>query len=403
MNLPLWIARRYFFSRHKRSFINWISLVAMLGVGVGTMALGVVLSVFNGMEELNRTIFKTFEADLTLSPVQGKRLLNASRLLAQVKQTEGVDYVTQVIADNALARYEDAQMVITVKGVDETYLRRKELDTAFTEGRLRLMQERVQFASVAEGVRNTLLISPQDIFTPLELLYPQGGSTLTTLSANAFNQEAFTVGGVFFIEQKYDNYVIVPLQAARSLVGYAPDQLTALEVQLKPGVNVADVKETLQAKLGEGIRVQDREDLNTDLYRAIRIEKLFVTLTLSFLVLVASVNIFFSLSMLAIEKKADVSILRAMGATPGLIQRIFLTEGAIIAVSGALTGLVLGIILCLLQERYGLVSMGMESALIDAYPVKLEVDDLVLTGGIVAMITFLVSWFPARRAARQAA
>ncbi|WP_234733631.1 ABC transporter permease [Tellurirhabdus bombi] len=400
MNLPLWIARRYFFSKHKRSFISLISLFSMLGVGVGTMALVVVLSVFNGMEELNRTIFQTFEADLTVLPRTGKRLTVTPAMLQTVRQAEGVEFVTQVIEDNALARYGNGQAVVKVKGVDETYLRRREMDTTLTEGKLRLLEEGVQFASVAEGVRNLLLISPTDVLTPLELWYPKKNRTINLLSENSFNQQVFTVSAVFNIEQSFDDYVIVPLKAVRELVSYQPNQLTSLEVQLKPDTDVDELKETLQSKLGEAVLVQDRDDLNTDLYRAIRIEKLFVTITLAFLVLVAGINIFFSLSMLAIEKKQDISILLAMGAAPSLIRRIFLAEGAIVALTGAVVGLGLGITICLIQERFGLVSMGMQNALIDAYPVKLETNDLLLTAFVVIVVTILVSWIPAQRAAK---
>ncbi|WP_128544150.1 ABC transporter permease [Larkinella soli] len=399
MNLPLFIARRYFFSKRKRSFINLISIISMLGVGVGTMALVVVLSVFNGMEELNRTIFKTFEADLTVSPRSGKRLTVTPALMKSLQETPEVALVTQVIEDNALARYRDSQTVIKVKGIDNSYLERRQLDTALVEGKLRLQENGVNYAIVAEGVRNALLISPQDILTPLELWYPQNRKSYSTLTPDAFNRADLAVSGVFFIEQNFDDYVLAPLAEIRELVGYQENQLSSLELQLKAGADLAAVKQELQTRLGPTVVVQDRDDLNPDLFRAIRIEKLFVTLTLSFLMLVASINIFFSLSMLAIEKKADVSILYAMGATTTLVRRIFLAEGAIVALTGAVVGLILGIVLCLLQQRFGLVSMGMESAIIDAYPVKLEARDLMLTTLIVIAVTLIVSWFPARRAA----
>ncbi|WP_266365271.1 ABC transporter permease [Tellurirhabdus rosea] len=401
MNVPLWIARRYFFSRRKRSFISLISLISMLGVGVGTMALVVVLSVFNGMEELNRAIFKTFDPDLTVLPRDGKRLAVTPKMLQTIQQTDGVEFVTQVIEDNALARYGNGQMVVKVKGVDNSFLRRREMDTTLTDGRLRLMEESVQFANVAEGVRLTLLISPEDVLTPLELWYPKNNRSINLLSEDSFSQQYFTVSGVFNIERSYDNYVIVPLSSARQLVGYGPTQLSKLETQLRPGTDVEELKETLQRQLGESVRVQTRDDLNADLLRAIRFEKLFVTVTLAFLVLVAGINIFFSLSMLAIEKKDDVEILVAMGAEPGFIRRIFLAEGAIVALTGAVVGLILGVGICLLQERYGFVSMGMQNSLIDAYPVKLEPGDLALTTVIVVLVTFFVSWIPARRASRR--
>ena len=399
MNLPLWIARRYFFSKRKRSFINLISLVSMLGVGVGTMALVVVLSVFNGMEELNRMIFKTFEADLTVAPAQGKRLTVSPAMLQKIRKSGEVLLITQVIEDNALARYREGQTVVKLKGIDNSYLQRRQLDTALVEGKLRLQENGVDYALVAEGVRNALLISPEDILTPLELWYPQNRKTYTVLSADAFNQANFLVSGVFYIEDNFNDYVLAPLSVVRELVGYQPNQISSLEVQVKPETDIASLKKTLQQQLGSTVVIKDRDDLNPDLFRAIRVEKLFVTVTLGFLVLIASINIFFSLSMLAIEKKDDVAILYAMGASPSLVRRIFLFEGSIVAFIGAIIGLVIGIALCLLQQRFGFVSMGIESSLIDAYPVKIQGNDLILTTLIVIAVTIVVSWFPAQKAA----
>lgn len=399
MNLPVWIARRYFFSRRKRSFISWLSTLSMLGVGVGTMALVVVLSVFNGMEELNRQIFKTFEADMTISPKEGKRFLASPALLAKLRQTPGVHLLTSVAQDNALARYGNGTTVIKLKGVDDNYLQRQQLDSALLEGKLLLRRDKVNYAIVAEGVRSDLSISSIDILTPLEILYPQSGQTFSVLNPDAFNRQALTVSGVFFIESRYDNFVLAPLDVARELFGYKPDEVTSLEVQLQPGTNEMAAQKALQDVVGENLLVKSRDDLNVDLYRAIYIEKLFVALTLSFIILVASINIFFSLSMLVIEKKSDIQILYALGATKKMVRWIFLTEGAIIALTGAFAGLVLGIGLCVAQKEYGLVGMGMVSSIIDAYPVRLDIRDIVMTTVLIIFITVLTSWFPAQRAA----
>jgi lipoprotein-releasing system permease protein len=399
MNLPAWIARRYFFSRKKRSFISWLSILSMLGVGVGTMALVVVLSVFNGMDELNRQIFKTFEADMTVSPKEGKRFTASPELLTKLRQTAGVSIVTSVAQDNALARYGNAQTVVRLKGVDDNYLKRKQLDSALLEGKLKLNERGVNYAVIADGVRNDLSVSVLDILTPLEIMYPQSDQSFNVLNPNAFNREDLTVSGVFFIESKYDNFVLIPVAAARTLLGYGPDDVTSLEIQLKTGTNENKAKDALQEIVGDKLLVQSRDDLNIDLYRTIRIEKLLVAITLSFIILVASINIFFTLSMLVIEKKEDIRILYAMGATTTLVRRIFLTEGAIIALTGAITGLFLGIVICLAQERYGFIGMGTVSSIIDAYPVRLDMSDILMTGGLVVLITFLTSWFPAQRAA----
>ncbi|GAB4046744.1 ABC transporter permease [Spirosoma litoris] len=399
MNLPAWIARRYFFSRKKRSFISWLSILSMLGVGVGTMALVVVLSVFNGMDELNRQIFKTFEADITVSPKQGKRFLAPPALLSRLQQVSGVHLLTSVAQDNALGRYANGTTVVKLKGVDDNYLQRQQLDSALLEGKLLLRRNGVNYAIVAEGVRNDLSISPVDILTPLEILYPQSGQSFSVLNSDAFNRELLTVAGVFFIESRYDNFVLAPLAVARSLFSYKPDEVTSLEIQLQPGAKEQVVKQALQAVLGDKLLVQTRDDLNVDLYRAIYIEKLFVALTLSFIILVASINIFFSLSMLVIEKKSDIQILFALGATKNMVRRIFLTEGAIIALTGAFTGLVLGVFICLAQGQYGFIRMGTVSSIIDAYPVRLDVRDIALTSVLVVLMTVLTSWFPAQRAA----
>ncbi|MGV3601888.1 MAG: FtsX-like permease family protein [Dyadobacter fermentans] len=400
MDISYRIAVRYFFSRNKRSFISLIARIAMAGVAVGTMAMVVVLSVFNGMEDLNRKIFKTFDSDVRITPAEGKRFKVTRGMLQAVQTVQGVKLVTQVIEDNALARYGNQQTIIRLKGVDNTFEKQKQLDTAMVEGTLRLIGDNgTPYAIIAEGVRNALSISLEDIFTPLELLYPRTGTkTLNLTSPEAFNQLNLRPGGIFFIENRYDDYIIAPLKQVEGLMGYNQER-SALEVYLLPGYAEKDVSEQIGAKLGKAFVVKDRDSLNADLLRAIKMEKLFVAVTLSLIILVAAINIFFSLSMLAIEKKNDVSMLFAMGATQSLIRRIFIAEGAIVAFSGAIAGLLGGIGICWLQMRYGLVSMGMTTSLVDAYPVKLIWEDILYTGVIVVMITMVVSYIPARRAA----
>jgi lipoprotein-releasing system permease protein len=401
MNLSYRIAVRYFFSRNKRSFISLIARIAMAGVAVGTMSMVVVLSVFNGMEDLNRRIFRTFDADVKISPSEGKRFKVTDELLGQIKSIEGVRLVTQVIEDNALARYGSQQTIVRLKGVDDTFEQQGQLDTALIEGSLKLHGNvGTPYAVIAEGVRNALSISLEDIITPLEVLYPKTGSkTLNLTSSEAFNQVSLRPGGIFFIEPRYDDYVIAPLAQVASLMQYQGDR-SAVEIRISPGFEEQQVSRALAKKLGDKFVVKDRDSLNSDLLRAIRLEKLFVAVTLSLIILVAAINIFFSLSMLAIEKKKDVSMLYALGATPALIRRIFLAEGAIVALSGAIVGLGGGILICWLQMTYGLVSMGMATSLVDAYPVKLIWGDILFTGIIVVIITMVVSYVPARRAAQ---
>jgi lipoprotein-releasing system permease protein len=400
MDLSYRIAVRYFFSKNKRSFISLIARIAMAGVAVGTMAMVVVLSVFNGMEDLNRQIFKTFDADIKVTPATGKRFEVTDQLVRDIKAVDGVRLITQVIEDNALARYANQQVLVRLKGVDSTFEQQSQLDTALIEGSLKLYGGKgTPYAIMSEGIRSALSISMEDLLTPLEVLYPRISSkALNLTSPEAFNQLLLRPGGVFAIEARYDDYVIAPVALVDSLMQYRGER-SALEISVVPGYSEKKVSEGVAGRLGEQYVVKDRDALNSDLLRAIKMEKLFVAVTLTLIILVAAINIFFSLSMLAIEKKKDVSMLYALGANPSLIRRIFMAEGAIVALSGALAGLCGGVLICWLQIKYGFVSMGMTTSLVDAYPVKLIWEDILYTGIIVVIITMLVSYIPARRAA----
>jgi lipoprotein-releasing system permease protein len=247
-------------------------------------------------------------------------------------------------------------------------------------------------------VQQLLGINTNDILTPLELWYPRSDTkTLNLNSTDAFNEQIIRVGGVYMLELRFDDYVIVPLDFATELLNYGA-QRSALEIQIKPNADPDQVKQLLVEKLGEKFQVRTRDEQNADLLRAIRIEKLFVTVTLILIVLVAAVNIFFSLSMLVIEKRDDIRMLFAMGATAATVKRIFLFEGSLVALTGAIVGLVLGVVICWLQQTYGLVSMGMVSSLVDAYPVKMEWPDFVITALSVIAVTITVSYLPAKRA-----
>lgn len=400
MNFPLFVARRYFTSKKKKSFISLISNISMLGVGVGTMALVIVMSVFNGMGELNRQLFRSFDPDLKVTPAQGKRFTLSSKTLTELRATEGVKFVTQVVEDNALATYGDRRVVTKIKGVDETFIQRHQLDTAMIEGKFALTTDNEPKAIVGGTVQQLLGISVNNQFTPLELAYPRSDvKTLNLTNTDAFNQQIIRVGGVYMLELRFDDYVIVPLEFAAELLGYG-HQRSALEIQLQPNAKANQVQTQIQTLLGDKFVVRTRDEQNADLLRAIRIEKLFVTVTLGLIILVAAVNIFFSLSMLVIEKRDDIKMLFAMGATASTIQRIFLLEGSLVAFTGAFIGLILGIIVCWFQQTYGLVSMGMVSSVVDAYPVKMEWPDFVITAVTVISITILVSFIPAQRASR---
>jgi lipoprotein-releasing system permease protein len=399
LNTPLWIARRYFKSRKKTSFISLISTIAMLGVGVGTMALVIVLSVFNGMEDLHRQLFRSFDADLKITPVLGKRFTVSESTLLKIKTLEGISSLTQVVEDNALAVYGDRRMVVKIKGVSHDFLIHNQLQKAIIEGQLALTADNAPLATVGVSVYDAMGMSLKNIFLPLELWYPRRGRSLAVPSVDAFNQQIIKPTAVFALDVRYDTYVITPLAFARSLLGYE-QELSSIEVGLKSDAEPEKTQKLLQNLLGKNYTIRTRDEQNADLLRAIRVEKLFVAVTLAFIILVAAVNIFFSLSMLVLEKQADIGILRAMGATPQFIKRIFLFEGGLVAIIGAFVGLILGVGICWLQQTYGLVSLGVANSVVEAYPVKMIMSDLIITTLIVIAVTFVVSYFPANKAAR---
>jgi lipoprotein-releasing system permease protein len=399
MNVSFWIARRYFSSRKKTSFVSLISNISMLGVGVGTMALVVVLSVFNGLEDMNRQIFKSADADIKITPTEGKRFELNKQQLKAIRQTPGIKIVTQVIEENALARYGDQQTVVRLKGVDSTFLDRHQLDKAIIDGKLQFFANNEPKAVIGALIQYRLRLMPEDLLTPLELWYPRKAKTLNFNSPSAFNQQYIRVSGVYSLEDRIDDYVLVPLNFASQLLDYGK-QRTALEIQLSPETNPDNIKKILQSQLGKVFKVQTRDEQNANLLRAIQIEKLFVTVALGLIILVAAINIFFSLTMLVLDKRDDIKMLLAMGSTRQLVKRIFLFEGAIVAFTGAAIGLALGVLLCWLQGHYGFITMQLNSAISNAYPVKMQWLDFVVTGLIVVLITMVVSYIPASRAAQ---
>ncbi|TXK51317.1 ABC transporter permease [Pontibacter qinzhouensis] len=399
MNVPFLIAKRYFFSRKKRNIISIISNIAMIGVAVGTMALIIVLSVFNGLEDLIRAIYSSFDPDLKISVVEGKSFETDTEFMNRIRRTPGVAVVSEVIEDNALLRYNDRQMVVKVKGVSENFFQQNKIDSAIVEGNFELYRNDEFFAVVGRGVQYQLSIRPSNQFVSLQFLYPRNTKFNPLNPEGSFNSLPIRPGGVFAIERQYDDaYVFVPLNFAEELLEYGRRR-TSLEIKVEEGEKIETVKKALQATLGSAFLVQNSDEQHTSLLRAVKVEKLFVFITFAFILLIASLNIFFSLSMLVIDKKKDIAILASMGATATTIRNIFLFEGALVAFIGATYGLSLGMLVCNLQESFGLVSMGMATSIVDSYPVKMQVSDFVFTGLAIVIITLLVSIRPAYKAA----
>lgn len=399
MNLPFFVARRYFLSRRKKNFINVISVLSMLGVAFSTAALIIVLSVFNGLEVLLRGLYTSFDPELKIEAVKGKAFPVDDALLSRIRTTPGVKIVTEVIEDYAYVRYRDAAMVVTIKGVSENFLDQHRLDEHVVEGDLKLTRDSIPFAILGRGVRFTLSAEIEDESRALRMYYIKDARPGSVNAADYYSQKSIRPGSVFSIEKNYDeNYIFVPLAFAEALTNCG-NRRTSIEVQAEESTTTA-VQEELKIRLGEGFKVLTNEEQHQDLYRLLNIEKLFTFLALTLLLLVASINIFFSLMMLAIDKKKDISVLASLGAPTSLIRNIFLAEGALISFIGAAAGLSLGGVLCYLQDKVGLVGMGMENAIVANYPVELRPVDFLLTGVVLVVVSLLVSFRPAALAAK---
>lgn len=377
-----------------------ISIISMLVVAIGTMALIIVLSVFNGMEGLLRNLYGTIDANLVILPTAGKSFDYTDEIKSQVEQTQGISFVTEVLEDNALIKYNNAQRVAMVKGVSQSFIDQGRLDNYLVFGELKLTEDNVAYAIVGRGVQYDLSINPKNDYYTMQIYYPDEIRPGMVNPDKMYRFRNIIPSGVFAVEKSYDeNLVYVPVAFAEELFGKY-NKRSSLELQVTSPEIRDQIKSELTQKLGSTFRVVSNEELHGGLYRVLAYEKFFVFLTFSVIIAIASINIFFSLNMLVIDKQKDVAILTAQGASRKLIRNIFLTEGCIVAFTGAFTGLLLGLAISYLQQEFGLISMGMEFAIIDAYPVKIEWMDILFTVLCIILITVLTSIQPAISASK---
>jgi lipoprotein-releasing system permease protein len=400
VNLPLFIARRYFLSKRKKNFINVIAMLSMTGVAFATAALVIVLSVFNGIGDLLRSLYAAFDPPIKVAHAKSKSFQFSDSLRKTIYDLEGVQVVTEVIEDYVYLRnrVEDAEadMVVTMKGVSDNFIEQHRMDDFISVGEFRLYKDEVPCAVVGSGVRNMLSIRIENNLVPLQVYYVKDVGTGLINPASMYAQQSLMPSGVFTIEKNFDeNYIFVPLAFAERLLNYE-GRRTSLEIMPKKGYDASRLQSTLKNLLGNDFQVLSNDEQHRDLYRLLKLEKVFTFLALALLIVVASINIYFSLMMLVIDKRKDIGIFSAMGASGKLISRIFISEAAIIAGYGTLFGLAAGILFCFLQQTVGLVGMGMENAIVSNYPVKLVFSDLLLIAGFNGLITILISWHPAR-------
>ncbi|MDZ7739100.1 MAG: FtsX-like permease family protein [Bacteroidales bacterium] len=400
MQLSLYIARRYLFAKKSRNAINVISGISAAGVTIGTMVLIIVLSVFNGLEDMVYSLFSTFDPDLEIRAVRGKVFTPGAQHLDQLRSTEGIEAYSLVLEENSLLRYDDKQYIATVKGVDDNYRSITGLDSVMWDGEFLLKAESGRpHAVVGLGVANNLGIGLSFI-TPLIIYVPEREGRISN-PADAFVRKYLFPSGIFSVEQEYDSqYIYVPIEVMRELLMY-DEEISALEIKFTEGADEDRVQSKVQQIFGPEYRVRNKFQQQEIFYKVMKSERLAIFFILTFILIIASFNVIGSLTMLIIEKQRDISILRNMGAGKKLIKRIFIFEGWMISLIGVAAGLTLGFIICWLQQHYGLVRLQGETLIMDAYPVSMKISDFMAVLGTVLAIGYIAAWFPARQMSKK--
>ena len=392
MNTAFYIARRYLFAKKSTNAINIISTISVLGVFVGSAALIIILSVFNGFEEVVLKMYNTFTPEVVVAPASGKTFDPDAAVFKQVKNDPRIYSYTEVLAENALLRYGDRQSVGLVKGVSDQYLKNKSLDTITVQGSFVLDNAAGAQAVIGSAIQNYLMVNTNDPFTPLQIYSPKKGSTAGSVNpADDFTMATIPVSGVFELQQDFDNMTIVPLSFVRELL-QEPKNISSIEINLVAGASADDFKKEIEKQLGEGFIVKDRLQQNQVLYNILGSEKWAVYIILTFILIIAIFNIIGSLTMLVLDKLKDIAVLSSLGAGKALIKRIFLLEGMMITMTGCIFGLLVGFFFCLAQQKFGFVQMSQEDLMIpNAYPVAFKGMDFVLVFITVSIFSLIAS------------
>jgi ABC-type lipoprotein release transport system permease subunit len=379
--------------------INIISWISLAGITIGTMALIVVLSVFNGFEHLVIGLMNTFDADLEITAVKGKTFDPAILPGEEIRTQPGVLSYAGVLEENALMRYRGHQHIVTLKGVDEEYVRSSPLDSLLLDGEFVLNDGQVDRIVVGAGVAWFLEMNIHDRMSPAEIFLPRRGAVSTLNPLDAFNRELVFPSGVFSVQQEFDTrYAIVPLGMMRRLLEYH-NEVSCIEIRLSPEADPPRVKERVEALAGPAFRVKDRMEQQETLYRIMQTERWAIFFILSFIIIIAAFNMVGSVSMLVIDKRKDMAVLWSMGAGRKVVRGIFFNQGLLLTAAGAAGGLILGALLCWAQQQFGLIRLGASegSFVVDAYPVRMVFSDFILVLFTVMAIGSVASWLPTLR------
>lgn len=396
MKLSLYIAKRYIFSKKSHNAINVISFISVVGIAIATMATVVTLSIFNGFTDLTVKSFSMIDPDLKITPIKGKVFQFPSPETEKIKSLEQINVIAPVLEDNALVKFNERQIPATIKGVSSEYLQLINPDIII-DGTFLVQDGDVEFGVIGAGLAMNIGARANYI-SPIEIFAPKRNVKINLANpSSAFQKINVYTSGVFLTNQeKYDNHLlIVSLDIARQLFRYE-NEVSALEIKLKDTNKASSVKSEIKSILGSNFDVKDRFEQQEESFKMVNIEKWITFLILIFIIIIAVFNIIGSLSMLILDKKADIKILQNLGASNKLISNIFLFEGWLISFIGSFIGLILGVILCLLQQYFGLLKLSGDSSnyIVDAYPVVVQFIDILIVFITVNIIGYIAVLYP---------
>ena len=398
--LNFFFAWRYFKSKKTTNAINIIAWISVAAIAVGTASLIIVLSVFNGFEDLVKSLYKDFYSDIKISAQVGKKIILTPQQILQLKKINGIAQLSLIAEEKAFLTNDENHITVIVKGVDENYIRTGQIQQHIIRGKFNLGTTQFPQMVVGSAIEDALAINVEQQIAPAILYMPNLNAANFT-ATDALNSYNILPSGTFLIQQDFDNkYVFTNLGFVKYMLNMQPDEYTSAEIKIASGSSSNEIKKIIRQTLGKNYLVETRYEQNKSLYSAMTTERVIIYVILSLILFIAAFNMIGALIMIVLEKQKDIAVLKAVGATNSSIQKIFLTEGIVLAGAGTVAGIIIALIVCLAQINFHLVKLGGSTFLIDYFPVQLRFADFVLVLFTVLIITLIASWLPARKAAQ---
>lgn len=395
MNLSLFIAKRYLISKKSNHAINVISWISIIAISLTTAALVIVLSAMNGLTGIVADLYNAIEPDLKITSVNSKYILNKIDIERQIKLIPEINAISYSLEENALIKLDDKQAVVNIKGVDSNFKSLTRFDTVVKEGKYRFEYNNQFYGVFGQGIANKLGINVNDFISPISIFAPKRGKFEGINPDDAFTKINVSPAGIFSLNDDFDyKYVLIDLKAAQSLFDCS-DEVSMIEINVKDKSNIDKIQLQLKDSLGENYSVKNKYEANDVLFKTLEIEKLWVFLILSFILIIATFNIIGSLTMLIMEKKKDIKTFYNMGADQQFIKSIFMKEGLLITFVGAISGLIIGLGVCMIQQQFHLISFD-DQSVISYYPIQVEFKDIISILGVVMLIGFLAAIYPVK-------